>query len=219
MTRTIGLWTLLVAVGCGKEDGGTDGDADSDSDTETGGDSDADTDGDSDSDTGSDTGPDEGVCGLDECGGDPIGVWTASDSCVTPPASGSCPEAEVTVDLELTNATLTIVDDGTYTSSQEGAMTFHEIFPAACVGKAACPDFGASLPPPPPGRTCVDGAEGGCECDGSLPATTSESGTWEVDGEMLLLEPDGGEVAEWEFCVEGDTLTMRKPPMRRVWTR
>jgi hypothetical protein len=213
--RTIGL-VVLLATGCGGGDdpSGADSDADTDSDV----DSDGDTDADSDSDTDTDTDVDEELCGLIDCGGDPTGSWHWVESCMAPPPSAACADAVIDVEIALTTGTLDLNADDTYATSQQGTITFHETYPAACVAGAPCADFGATLPPPPPSRTCVDGADGACDCEGTVPVSQNETGTWSTSGDILTLAPDGGDPSDWDYCVDGPTLVMRNAPVRRTWS-
>jgi len=217
MKMGIGFAWALALCGCGGDDGGGGGDADSDTDTDS--DSDADSDADTDSDSDADTDGDPEMCGLEPCGGDPVGDWTWDESCMAPPPSAACTDAEISVDIALTVGTLTLSADGSYATSSEGTITFTESYPSACVAGAACDAYAATLPPPPPSRTCVDGADGACDCEGSVPANSTDSGQWSVAGDVLTLESDVGDVTEWDFCVSGDVLTMRNAPIRRTWSR
>ncbi len=225
MTTLLVLFSLPMA-GCGGDDdtdpAGGDSDTDSDGDTDT----DADTDADTDTDTGTGSETDTGEpepCALESCGGDPAGTWSWVESCLAPPVPATCAEAEASADVDLTSGTITFNGDGSYEMHTEGTITFSESFPADCLGKGTCADLAATLPPPPPGRTCEDSGDGGCDCTGTMPANVNEVGTWEIGGNVITTDyvnPRGEPTTdEWEFCVAGDTLSMRKAPARRTWTR
>jgi len=214
------VFTWLLA-GCGDYDaddpaGG--GDAGTTSDTDTDTDTDTDSDADSDAD----------CADVTPCGGDVVGAWNVTSSCLTVSGAldmtalglGETCNATVTGSLAVTgtwtaNADGTTYSDGTTVSGTEtmeltedckslsGTITTCDRIggPLAAAGYASC--------------TCVDNtATSGCTCTATIeqaggigvaPGYPRASGNYTIAGNLLTVTAG---TQEYSYCVSGTALTM-----------
>ena len=159
------------------------------------------------------------------CGGDVVGTWTVTTSCLN--MSGDmdmrnfglgCDTAQVTGSLDVTG-TFTANADGTYTDNTTTSGTHQLALPATCLevsgtrtscGRIAGPlaSVGYSS------ITCQDAASGeGCDCTATLAQTAgvglilgfpATSGNYTTSGNALTLADD----KTYSYCVSGNTLTL-----------
>lgn len=155
----------------------------------------------------------------DSCGGDIVGTWTLGEICGNDVPS----EAEVLLDLCPTatfenvvyDVSGTIVADGTtFTQRLRGTVSGDANVPVQCltlgpfeldcagIQSAAEAERGISA-------TCVDGADGGCDCEVIADLAISTSGPY-TTGDALLNVSSGEESDSFYYCVEGNQLTLRE---------
>ncbi len=167
-----------------------------------------------------------GQCGDDftACGGDLSGTWTYSAACFTAGVDDDegdgeadedpfamCtekPEARFTVDV---TGVVTFGKDGTFDADQTLTVEGGLFVASSCVETLA------------PGATCeaLEGAdaEGGCILGGEEPQPpkqTVSTGTYSTEGNLVTIddtevgeEPSDEEPESHEYCVSGNTLTIR----------
>jgi hypothetical protein len=145
------------------------------------------------------------------CGGDVVGTWRISQSCVI--ATGdltTCAGATVELDLVI-GGTVTYNADRTYSSMPTGgAGTYHEHFPPGCMPygmtcdqlEQTLGDGGATTT-----ATCSTDSTGACNCVGQEPEmATNQAGTYVTSGSTLTTTTQDGTSSSSNYCVRGNTL-------------
>src|SRR5579863_861889 len=161
------------------------------------------------------------------CGGDLVGTWTVTSSCLNVTGSldlslvgAGCPSAPVTGSLQVTG-TWTVNADGTYSDDTltSGAEQFTlgssclviSSTPVTCDGAASIiKNLGyASL-------TCTTAAGGGCSCSatvqqsgglGLLSVAPTTTGNYTPSGNQVTLTGDAGDT-QYAYCASANTLKM-----------
>ena len=205
-TMAIGMALLLSVLGCG---GGGDDDGDSNGD-------------------GSALPPYSGS--FSPCGGDVVGQWqiteTAVNESVIRPLR-SCPDATATWTRFQFAGTLAFGADGTVVSTGTIDQGMQWEVPAACVA-STCADFAAGvtgsmqedLEPGDTGSFVCSDTGSGCSCELSVSyGEQTDTDTYAVAGSRLTITEPEGDVAEYDFCVTGDTLVMRDETMTMTLIR
>lgn len=161
------------------------------------------------------------------CGGNPVGMWTITSSCInsTLQWGTSCPVTDQ-MSIQI-SGTLTIGSDSTFAESELSTGTQDVTFPTSCLTQsgATCEQNGSSIAPAagstPSGpvlMTCVtSGTECHCTKPPTTPATTTPtntSGTYSVQGSSIAFT--SGTSTAWStdqfsFCVSGNQLTLTAP--------
>jgi hypothetical protein len=162
------------------------------------------------------------------CGGDVVGIWTVSSSCLTVggnvdmQAGGlACPTAAVTGSLQVTG-TLTLNSDGTYSDNTHTSGTEVLDVPAECKELSGTTFECDRLGGPLQGlgysvANCVDAASGGgCTCtatvdqDGGIAVVSTgapTSGNYTTASNAITIS--GGQVDHaYSYCVSTATLTV-----------
>ena len=145
------------------------------------------------------------------CGGDIVGTWKVTDSCVSFAGDGSrsfCPRLPLSLDLSV-DGTVTYGADKTY--QQTGTFTFEaELhFPTSCLTIAGttmtCDQLATyerTTNPVYQSLTCR-AESAGCACTGqSIDLPADESGTWTTSGNVLTSTHDGKSESS-PYCVTG----------------
>src|SRR5262245_32072604 len=132
------------------------------------------------------------------CGGNIVGSWRVTQSCVTATQDlgNICPGATAEIEFVI-GGTVTYNADGTYsTMATGGNATYHEHFPSGCMPFGqTCDQLGQALVDAGTmtSSSCSTDAAGGCNCDGTVPeTTTNQTGTYSTSGGTLTLMRDGG---------------------------
>jgi hypothetical protein len=98
--------------------------------------------------------------------------------------------------------------NGTYSAMPTGDnVTIHEHFPSGCMPFGfTCAELGQSAMDAGTATNCSIDSAGGCNCDGTVPATaTNQAGTYSTSGGTLTLMNDGG-TSSAPYCVQGNVL-------------
>jgi hypothetical protein len=155
------------------------------------------------------------------CGGDIVGTWMITSSCLS--ANGSmfdmtCPNATVSSSNLSVSGTVTYAADMTYTATTSGSGTVVVGLPASCLVSqgitVTCSQlnqaFAADPTLAPPGTSCVDAPGGACDCSVQVTGTPStETGTYTTTTAGGLTQTASGSTPEQDdYCVKGDTLTL-----------
>jgi hypothetical protein len=152
------------------------------------------------------------------CGGDVVGTWTVTQSCLTgsQDLSNVCAGASAEVDYMITG-TVTFNADGTFSSSSPGgSIVIHDHYPSGCKPEGlTCDQLGQLAPDG--GRatiTCATDSTGACNCVETIASTAgTTSGTYSRSGDSLTTSHDGG-TGMGSYCVQGGLLyEMAGPPM------
>jgi hypothetical protein len=166
-----------------------------------------------------------GTCGnTAACGGDVVGTWKISSTCLTIDPNATmgmteCPGETVSVvDLKETG-TVTYKADNTYSAMTSVSGTIVIGLPKSCLSQGGltltCAQLNQVLAqstagdPTAPKVTCVE-AGASCSCTMTLPPTpSSESGTYTTTAAGLLTQqPTNGDSSAVDYCVKGQTLTI-----------
>jgi hypothetical protein len=219
VTSCVSLWALTLISGCGNSGShATDSGAkDSATESGTGG-----GDGGGGTDVGKDSGTDGGSCpGAGTCGGNIVGTWNITSSCLDVDVSGTipadCPTATAQpVNFKLTG-TITYRADLTYSrkSTYTGGVAI--TYPATCLntpdaGTQTCAQLTTALQADMTYTDVACVAAGtGCTCTGTLAAQTTQNltGMYTTSPGGLLTEMEGqaGALNRNDYCIMGDTLT------------
>lgn len=173
-------------------------------------------------------GPD--ACGnVSTCGGDIVGTWEASGSCLK--LSGTldlgslgagCPTAPITGSLQVTGSWIAAAD-GTYTDKTVTSGSAEFTLAPSCLVISSTPvqcDGAGSLLGAALGYssvTCTPSSDGGCSCHatihqeggmGSPSAAPTKSGNYTSANGQLALTRDAGDQAKYAYCVTGTTLSL-----------
>ncbi len=160
------------------------------------------------------------------CGGDVTGTWTVTSACLS--LSGpldmqtlfalSCPTGQVTGSLQVTG-TWTAKADGTFVDGTTTTGTEQLSLPSECKilskSPVTCDRIGSVMS----GgyydtATCVDAADGGCTCSGTIKQTGSmgfvssdpqTSGNYTTASNTITNTQDSTQLS---YCVSGNKLTL-----------
>jgi hypothetical protein len=142
------------------------------------------------------------------CGGDIVGLWeitlgcaVIADEAVDPLPECSGDRAEVTVDL---TGSLEYRADMSYSSSTSLVQDITVTLPKSCLNGAACTELTDE------GDVPFEDSGDACERTTSDADVSENTGTYTTEGDTVTLTEDGMEAqAPDEYCVDGDTLTVR----------
>jgi hypothetical protein len=144
------------------------------------------------------------------CGGDIVGTWKVTESCLSASEDLSTVCAGVSADIQFTfSGTTTYSADGTYTSATSGGglTTYH--YPAACLtGGETCDQLGQVLMAVGmySSVSCATDTAGVCNCAAVTASTSSnETGTYATSGSTLTLT-HAGATSMAPYCVQGNAL-------------
>jgi hypothetical protein len=156
-----------------------------------------------------------GDVGPTDCGGDLVGTWDFTLSCLTLPddfLSGDggedpfaeCGGATFNAVVDLTGS-ITFEEDGTYAVSTMQDIDITISVPKECFMGQPCTSLGDDENP------ATDKGDA-CEVMMSSTESSDDTGTYEIEGNTLITTGDDDGVASEpdEYCVQGDTLTVRK---------
>jgi hypothetical protein len=155
------------------------------------------------------------------CGGDIVGSWTITSTCINVPPQNEgtpdCPGITGRSDGFAAVGSVTYEPNGTYTSS--GTLTGRVLvdYPTSCLTSAGitCAELSAALADPSvlgsatfSAAACAPSSNA-CTCTLTLaPQTTNETGTYSTSGGVLSETPDStGVTDQTDYCVQGSTLT------------
>ena len=164
------------------------------------------------------------------CGGDVVGTWTVSSSCVNLNAASvdisaagldpsMCTPVKLTGSLNV-SGTWTANANGTYTDATATAGTAQLELPVGCLNLSGTKVTCDGIARPLEGLgftavTCTPAAGGGCTCTGTIQHPGS-LGILSVDPQTMggyttsgnTLTTDSVPEARYSYCVSGNTLTM-----------
>jgi hypothetical protein len=151
-----------------------------------------------------------GACGtVSACGGDVVGTWKVTQSCVsaTEDLSSACAGASASIDFVVAG-TATFNADRTYTATSTGSGTTHYHYPSACLNGSTCVQFGEVLMAVGmySSSACATDGTGACNCDAVTSSTAStQIGTYSISGGTLTTVSDGMAV-NVPYCVTGNVM-------------
>jgi hypothetical protein len=156
-------------------------------------------------------------CGAPACGGNPVGTWAFTNSCMGVSPLSSCTGGGVDSTGVHRAGTLTFNSDGSYSTTETDTGTFILNVPTSCLGTDTCatlqttyqgPGFVAPPNPTLSSATCSTTAAG-CRCVlGALGMPLTQTGTYVVSGTSVTATSTAGGVSFDTFCVTGSILHM-----------
>jgi hypothetical protein len=157
-------------------------------------------------------------CGAPACGGNPVGTWTFTTSCLGVSPISSCTGGGVDTTGVHRAGTITFNSDGTYSTTETDTGTFILNVPTSCLGTTStCATLQTTYQGPgyvmPPNATLSSATCGttatGCRCVlGALGMPLTQAGTYAVTGTTLTASSSTGGVSVDTFCVTGSILHM-----------
>lgn len=163
-------------------------------------------------------------CGnVTACGGDVVGKWQITSSCLTVDTSGmassSCPGAKATATDWKVSGSATFNSDKTFAVDSTVTGSVVVTTPASCLMRqgvtVTCEQvqqsLQTSLSEPDAAyssATCGGAVGGGCSCKLVLkPMASNSTGTYSVADGVLTQQQANGTVGTSDYCVKGNTLT------------
>jgi hypothetical protein len=156
-----------------------------------------------------------GTCGtVSACGGDLVGLWLVTQSCLisTEDLSSVCAGVSASIEFAFSGTAMYSADH-TYASTTTTGGTTHYHYPGACLpnGKT-CTELGQllMLVGGYSSITCTTDNAGVCNCDGVTASTSgTETGTYSTSGGTLTTT-HSGTTRSIPYCVSG-TLMNQMP--------
>jgi len=163
-----------------------------------------------------------GGCGTaSACGGDVVGTWQVSSSCVAVDSSSmmgtmSCPDATESTSGTKITGTITYTADKTFSSNLTTSGTIVVTLPASCLTQqgvtVTCAQLqqvlSSTMNSTFSSATCTESG-GGCACSVALNAvTTSETGTYSTAAGVLTQTDSSGTPDDSNYCVQGGKLSI-----------
>lgn len=152
------------------------------------------------------------------CGGDVVGTWTITSSCVSESATmvdSQCPSATANSSGLSIRGTITYNADGSYTSTATASGSITVNLPQSCltyngVTLTCAQVTKAAQANPTAGVTLNCMGTSSCTCVETISAQTStETGTYTTTTAGVLTQtPSGGTAAQDDYCVKGTTMTL-----------
>ena len=146
-------------------------------------------------------------CDATPCGGDVVGTWTFQEvmSCGTSNPDPDCPDSTMEASNNDLSGTVTFSEDGTYSENMTTSMDFTITMPLDCLeGLTDCSLLEQNMP----GDATCTSVTDACECSGHMDDTSTDTGTWTTDANILILTSDdpepGEEPGELSYCVSGN---------------
>lgn len=171
---------------------------------------------------GSSSGDSDTCRNISACGGDVVGSWRITSSCITVDTSTMMPNADCpgqttrASDIGV-SGNFTFNADGTYDSTATVNGNVIVGMPATCLTRNGitftCAQLeqglDASLPATFSSASCVAPVGGGCSCTLVMaPTTSTTSGTYTVADGVITQMPLGAAPSSSDYCVKGTTLTV-----------
>ena len=177
----------------------------------------------------------EACAAITPCGGDPVGTWTLTSSCMIGGweqlvgdmyDEPECSDALASVDVSPTG-TLVVNADGTYETQTHLSMTMRLVFTRDCIGAMAeletvddatlevfCDELHSRFNSGDEESSIDSGTcsvnAGACQCTISSDTDGGTTGTYVISGTTLTTTNAEGEVDEGPFCIQGDQMQVEK---------
>lgn len=156
------------------------------------------------------------------CGGDNVGTWSLQSECIvgTPSPPASCPEETIHLSPQV-SGTLDYAADGTYTSNVAATVTESFNMPASCLNGTDCASIENNLKNSTgiTSASCTGSASTSCSCTFAESLSAPSSGKWTASGGTITVDFGSGNTATQDYCVQGNTLTLRALPSGGVQTQ
>lgn len=151
------------------------------------------------------------------CGGDVVGTWKVTSSCISISGLGSsadCPQETLKVSNITASGSVTYKSDMTYTAQRSLAADLNITLPSSCLTfqgiTVTCAQLQMGISGDPNSGfksiNCV-AAGAGCSCTGKIAQDQmNETGTFTTAGNVLTETTTGGKADANDYCVQGNTL-------------
>ncbi|MBN1611166.1 MAG: hypothetical protein JW940_31325 [Polyangiaceae bacterium] len=171
-------------------------------------------------------------CSNTPCGGDLVGTWTVTSSCLTvsgevdlSPAGIDCTRGPITAGALQVTGTFTANADTTFSDETTTTGNVDFTLPDQCLNvsgtRTTCDGLGRSVLTSigfASDSKCQDAAGGGCTCQAPVSLTgygkmgivsmmPLTSGNYSTAGSVVTFT-DGFETISYSYCVSGNTLTL-----------
>jgi len=163
-------------------------------------------------------GGDSGACGVQPCGGDPVGNWHASSACadaaelnmaVLGGVMSFCSTATLSGYSVRPSGTFNIAADMTYALNLTLNLTVSINVPSSCLMGQSCALLSTALQ----AQVGTDGVtaascsgSSSCTCTVTGVQTEAEMGTYTTAGTEMTLTDSTGSTDGGPYCVQGSTL-------------
>ena len=163
-------------------------------------------------------GGDSGACGVQPCGGDPVGNWHASGACADAAAvnmsfvqsiMGSCPTATLSGYSVRPAGTFNLAADMTYSLNLTLNVTVGVTLPSSCLMGQSCAVVNALIQAEvgTGGITAAScSGSSSCTCTITGVQTEAATGTYTTAGTEMTLTDSAGALDGGPYCVQGSTL-------------
>ena len=163
-------------------------------------------------------GGDSGACGVQPCGGDPVGNWHASSACADAAElnmaflegiMGFCSTASLSGYSVSPSGTFNIAADMTYSLNMTMNMTVSVNIPASCLMGQSCALLNTAIQTEVgTGGVTAAACSGSSSCTCTLTGVSTESttGTYTTAGTNMTLTSATGGTDGGPYCVQGSTL-------------
>ena len=151
------------------------------------------------------------------CGGDIVGTWAVTSSCVHftgPIGDSTCPAATLEASVEY-SGTVSYTAAMTYTQDVTVSGSETIVIPASCLAVSCAAADQMFQSSPPPGTTSIHcaSAGSGCNCNAVLgSAAAPETGTYTLSGTGITTTSSAGETETDQYCVMGNHLDIMPGP-------
>lgn len=162
---------------------------------------------------------DSGACGVQPCGGNPVGNWQASGACADAAElnmaflqglmDGFCPTASLSGYSIRPSGTFNLGADLTYSLNLTMNLTASVTLPASCLMGQSCTVVNALIQAEvgTDGITAASCAgSSSCTCTITGVQTEAETGTYTTAGTEMTLTDSAGSLDGGPYCVQGSTL-------------
>ena len=151
------------------------------------------------------------------CGGNVVGTWKVTSSCLTASgvsSSADCPQGTASIKNITAGGTVTYNSDMTYTAMRSLIADFDLTLPASCLTvqgiTVTCAQLETAIASDPTSGfmsfSCAS-AGGGCDCSGKIgDDNLNETGTFTTAANVLTETAAGGQPDPSDYCVQGNTL-------------
>jgi len=157
-----------------------------------------------------------GACGVQPCGGDPVGNWNASGACADSAElnmafleglMGFCTTASLSGYSIRPSGTFNLAADLTYSLNMTLNMTVGVNIPGSCLMGQTCAALNTALQAQmTAGQSVSCAGSGSCNCTFNIISTDAETGTYTTAGTEMALTSAAGSTSGGPYCVQGSTL-------------
>jgi hypothetical protein len=164
--------------------------------------------------------------GFTACGGNAVGNWKITGTCLSgnPEPDESCPEGTADASGLTITGNIMLNSDMTYSSQTTVGGSMKMTVPPSCLMQGGitvtCDQLQQVLqlsvadPESPFSAATCKSAGSNCACTFTFKSTPStEQGTYATAGNVMTVTPSGGTPETQDYCVSGTKLQLKSPSM------